>query len=95
MDVDVDPLRTTAAGILEGLAGQFLSAPNMSANGVTAKDLVMKSLQSDPELVRELISDPSVVQMFMDATEGDAIDPMEEAPEVPDSPPEPPSPMPE
>jgi hypothetical protein len=68
VDVDVDPLRTTAAGILEGLAGQFLSA-NGAPGQLDKKALLMQTLHGDPQLVRELVNDPSVVELFMEATE--------------------------
>jgi len=97
VDVDVDPLRTAAAGIVEGLAHQFLPGPNGGGapNGMNPKDLVMKALQSDPELVKELVGDPSVVELFMAATEPDPAELLVGSPsEVPPEP-LPPSPMPE
>ncbi|MCK4299233.1 MAG: hypothetical protein KAX80_06865 [Planctomycetes bacterium] len=94
VEPDADPLRTTAAGIIEGLAGQILGGANQTA-GISAKEVVMRTLQSDPELVKELVADPSVIELFMNATEPDPADLLPDTPvSVPMEPP-PPSPMPE
>ena len=93
----IDPLRSAAAGIVENLAQQFLPGVTGSPgpNGINPKDLVMRALQSDPELVKELVADPSVIEMFMNATEPDPAELLVDSPsEVPPEP-APPSPMPE
>ena len=94
VEPDVDPLRTTAAGIIEGLAGQILGGANQ-APGINAKELVLKTLQGDPELVKELVADPSVIELFMAATEPDPADLLPETPDLVPMEPPPPSPMPE
>lgn len=60
-----DPLRDTAAGIIQGIASQFL--PGQPPGAMDAKSLILQTLRSDPAVVRELAEDPEVVQLFMDA----------------------------
>lgn len=62
---DVDPLRTTAAGIIQNLAAQFL--PNPNGAPVNMKSVVLETLRKDPLLVRELIEDNEVLEMFSQA----------------------------
>jgi len=96
-----DPLQNAAAGILQGIAGQFLPVMGESWDGaaarVSARDLVIQTLKSDPGLVSELMSDPEVLQALSESVEAEApAEPMDLAPENDVIPPEtPPSPMPE
>ena len=92
----VDPLQNAAAGILQGIAGQFLPGPGQ-APAINARDLVIQTLKSDPGLVSELMSDPEVLQALSESVEAEGpVDPVDLAPENDVIPPDtPPSPMPE
>ena len=52
-----DPLRETAAQVMQGLAAQFLPGPGAPAN---PKELIMNALRADPSLLAELVSDPDL-----------------------------------
>ena len=58
-----DPLRETAAGIMQGLASQFL--PGHAAPAFDVKSVIMDALRNDPAMVQELVSDPEVADLFM------------------------------
>ena len=66
-----DPLEATAAGILQGLAAQFLPAlPGGSENGAPSpKDFILDKIKNDPEMARSLVEDPDVIQLFLDSTQ--------------------------
>ena len=88
-----DPLQNAAAGILQGIAGQFLPGPGQ-APAINVRELVLSTLKSDPALVSELMSDPEVLQALSESVEAEA--PVDLPPENDVMPPEtPPSPMPE
>lgn len=63
-----DPLRDTAAGIIQGIASQFL--PGAAGPPLDAKSLILQTLRADPDVVRELAQDPEMVEMFMQADNG-------------------------
>ena len=58
-----DPLRDTAAQVMQGLASQFL--PGAGPGAIDAKSLILETLRNDPAMVEELVADPAVVEMFM------------------------------
>ena len=66
-----DPLRDTAAQVMQGLAAQFLPV----ANGVPSnpKELIMNALRADPSLLAELVSDPDLVAMAGELENGSAV----------------------
>ena len=71
MEQGIEPeenaLETTAAGILQGLAAQFLPSPGTD-NGSTAKDFILSQIKNDPEMAKSLVQDPDVVELFLNAT---------------------------
>jgi len=62
-----DPLRETAAGIMQGLAAQFLPSNGAPVN---PKELILRALRADPGLLAELVSDPDLVEMAGDLENG-------------------------
>jgi len=74
-----DPLRETAAGIMQGLAAQFLPSNGAPVN---PKELILRALRADPGLLAELVSDPDLVEMAGDLENGsgpsDTPSPMDE-----------------
>ena len=66
-----DPLRDTAAQVMQGLAAQFLPG---NGSPVNSKELILGALQADPGLLAELISDPDLVALAGDIENGTAMD---------------------
>ena len=58
-----DPLRDTAAQVMQGLASQFL--PGAGPGAIDAKSLILETLRNDPAMVEELVADPAVVELFI------------------------------
>ena len=66
-----DPLRETAAQVMQGLAAQFLPGPGAPAN---PKELIMNALRADPSLLAELVSDPDLAAMAGDLQNGTGLE---------------------
>lgn len=65
-----DPLQNAAAGILQGIAGQFLPGPGASP-AINVRELVLSTLKSDPALVSELMADPEVLAALSESVEAE------------------------
>jgi len=62
-----DPLEQTAAGILQGLAAQFL--PTMGNGAIPSpKDFILEQIRNDPDMAKSLVEDPEVVDLFLNST---------------------------
>jgi hypothetical protein len=72
-----DPLRDTAAGIIQGIASQFL--PGTARAPIDAKSLILETLRNDPNVVRELADDPEMLELLLKAENGA---PIPDVPEV-------------
>jgi len=66
-----DPLRETAAGIMQGLAAQFLPGNGAPVN---PKELILGALRADPGLLAELVNDPELAALAGDIENGTAMD---------------------
>jgi len=66
-----DPLRETAAQVMQGLAAQFLPGTGTPVN---PKELILGALRADPGLLAELISDPDLMALAGDIENGTAMD---------------------